>query len=46
MNGGPFGPGLYVEGNLNTITITQTGVGHSADAAALGDGNTVTITQN
>ena len=45
VSGGPFGPGLYVEGDMNTITITQTGVGNTANAAALGDGNSVTITQ-
>ena len=45
VSGGPFGPGLYVEGDMNTITITQTGVGSTANAAALGDGNSVTITQ-
>ena len=45
VSGGPFGPGLYVEGDLNTITITQTGVSNTANAAALGDGNSVTITQ-
>jgi hypothetical protein len=47
---GTYGPsggeGLYVDGDLNTIDVMQTGTGHTAAVQAIGDGNTSTITQN
>ena len=46
VDGGVDGYGIYVDGDMNTITISQTGTGHMADVATIGDGNTAVVTQN
>ena len=47
MNSGAMSDyGLYVDGDLNTVEVMQTGMGNTSDVTVIGDGNTSTVSQS